>query len=387
MTTKTRIAGFAITLFLLLACGLQAEESVVLARGFKPNSVFQQNEFDTVNTFNGNLMINVPLGLTYKSNGTLSYQFSLNYNSHIWDMYDHQSVQGTIPNFVYWGYYRLQCPSWSHLCHVDDDLGTPVVSGIESVPHGNAGIGWMFSLGTYDGQAYTSQDGTTSIFYANMHGPLVGNPASPPTRYTNDGTYLRIRDVPVPDHPLQRRSIIDFPNGTRKQFTCVAGCPDTDAAQRQRWDLNWISDPFGNVLKIVYDKTTTSETWTFIEYATQHGETGTLPRYVDPDTVEESELIAIRRHYASFEIPTSRPWELRLKKLAVAAPGSKYAVYEFVYTDMPIPATIGVPWPEGAGLIAGYVMSQSGSERTFRRPASALSAAEGAAAGPAPARW
>ncbi len=409
MTTRTRIAALAFALLVLLAAapGAHAESSVVLARGFKPNTVFQQNEFDAVNAFNGNLMMNIPLGPEYKSNGTLSYQFSLNYNSHVWDLHYYESISyGTVaplPQPLYFAYYQVEGSTAGYWCvgscpfpnaqasipsNVATTEGTGTFSGVESVPHGNAGIGWMFSLGTFDGAAYTSQSGTTSIFYPSMHAPNATNTSNPTVKYTNDGTYLRLRTIVnvqgVPAVPWQRE--IDFPDGTRKHYTCVAQCPGTPSAVAQEWNLDWISDPFGNVLLVEYNTPRVMPnqtwTWTFKEMTANNAEApGTGQQYYDPGQSYDT----IRTHHAYFSQPpcfptaygcVSRAWETRLDRLAIAAPDGRSAVYEFKYNDVKLPATVGIPWPDMDGMIARYIfeLDPVTGKKRGRRIASALSA-------------
>lgn len=85
---KVFVAQLRWILFALVAAmaGLPLCGSVLntTAVGFDPTTAHQVNEFDTVNTFNGQLMVNVPLGPVYKSNGSLQYQFMLGHNRDPW---------------------------------------------------------------------------------------------------------------------------------------------------------------------------------------------------------------------------------------------------------------------------------------------------------------
>jgi RHS repeat-associated protein len=376
MNRKTSFAALTIVVLTAIAAGsLYAEESVVLARGFKPNAVFQFNEFDSVNTFNGNLVLTVPLGPAYKSNGTLAYQFSLNYNSYVWDLYYYEGIDNystTLERAVE-DHYSLVNNGWDWDDGPPPTVRTspkqitthgdpPRVSGTESVPHGNAGMGWEFSLGSFNGHAYTSQSGATSNFYASLHGESSTVPnQNPDTQYTNDGTYLRLRKISA------TVAQIDFPDGTRKRYTCVDQC----TGLRPQWNLNWISDPYGNVLRIDYSTDIPPNqgtwTWTLTEMTANNAEAaGTHQQYYDGSP--NLQMTVIRTHYAYFTRP--RPWETRLRNLALAAPNGTYAIYEFVYKDMTIPGSVGVPWPNTSGIVAEYAIENG----VARRRASGLAA-------------
>jgi RHS repeat-associated protein len=380
MNRKTSFAVLAVAVLAAIAAGsLYAEESVVLARGFKPNAVFQFNEFDSVNTFNGNLVLTVPLGPAYKSNGTLAYQFSLNYNSHVWDLYYYEGIDQTTFDIrqEVEDHFHLVTNAWDWHDEPPEEVRTPSaqemtrgtavanarVSGIESVPHGNAGMGWDFSLGSFDGHSYTSQSGATSNFYPSMHGANSTLPLTAVTQYTNDGTYLRLRKI------SDTVREIDFPDGTRKRYTCVDQC----TGLRPQWNLNWISDPYGNVLRVDYSQDVPPNNgtwkWTFTEMTLRTAEAaGTGQQYYDG--LPNADMVVIRTHYAYFTKP--RPWETRLQKLAVAAPNGTYAIYELVYYNQLLPSSVGVPWPDTSGLIARYVMDTA--TQTARRAASGLQA-------------
>src|SRR5437588_13098436 len=56
-----------------------------LQKGFQPEKLYHFNDLDQVNIFNGNLIINIPIGLTYPLNGGLTYNLVLSYNSNVWD--------------------------------------------------------------------------------------------------------------------------------------------------------------------------------------------------------------------------------------------------------------------------------------------------------------
>src|SRR5437588_12940789 len=54
------------------------------APGFSPGGVYDIHDLDTINAFNGNLNLRIPLGPQFKVNALISYQFALVYNTHLW---------------------------------------------------------------------------------------------------------------------------------------------------------------------------------------------------------------------------------------------------------------------------------------------------------------
>ena len=91
------------------------------AHGFSADHVYSVHDVDTVNAFNGNMIIRIPIGPVFKVNGSLSYGLSLTYNSHCW-------------RFV------VDPPP----CCSEAAIGSVV-----AFPTGsdNAGLGWKLSLG------------------------------------------------------------------------------------------------------------------------------------------------------------------------------------------------------------------------------------------------
>ena len=177
------------------------------AVGFDPATSYRVNEFDAVNTFNGQLMVNVPLGPVYKSNGTLQYQFTLGHNRDPWDFMMHTSID-TAGNTV--GFFAVD------RVHVTRDLLFFTLSvdtvmyklrtltldapqdggfgGTEAFPVGNAGMGWNVDFGTYGGVSstetayltgrYTDVSGTTHEFGPHLHSPQL-NQANGSVSYTH----------------------------------------------------------------------------------------------------------------------------------------------------------------------------------------------------------
>ena len=74
-------------LALLMASAAVAQEQIHpnLEQGVAPNKLYQFGNLDTVNLFNGNLMIHLPIGASYPVGPGFGYQLVLTYNSKVWD--------------------------------------------------------------------------------------------------------------------------------------------------------------------------------------------------------------------------------------------------------------------------------------------------------------
>src|SRR5260370_28120418 len=124
-----------------------------MARGFHVEPTYTLHTVDSINNLNGILIERFTLGLTLKLNGTLKYQFSLDYISNIWDYFPWSAISfGSVNDFTGLA-----------------EGGAANTSGMESIPAQfmNAGLGWRVSLGdltpgsiaTAALGAYVSSDG------------------------------------------------------------------------------------------------------------------------------------------------------------------------------------------------------------------------------------
>ena len=202
------------TILLLSALSAGAQQHPNTARGFGASGTFNPGDVDSVNLFNGNLVIRIPIGQTYPVNGALSYGLVLVYNNNVWD-------------------------------YQQDDPGGGGGSLTQAIPNrtSNAGLGWMVSLGRLNPPsstdvdtnrtAYMSPDGALHTFYPTLH---EGETAVSGVQYTRDGTYLRYKSA---------SNEIELPDGTIHHFD-AQGFPDL------------IKDRFGNQLMVTY----TANLWT-----------------------------------------------------------------------------------------------------------------------------
>lgn len=168
----------------------QGNEFPSVERGFKPERAFQLGDVDNIRLFNGGLELSIPIGPRYPVGGELSYGLTLSYSSQVWD------------------YQSAPPPPFQN---GDVTRASPVRGA-------NAGLGWRLSLGefsetSFSGPAtcsncYISPDGGRHLFYETLH---PGQPDDGPTKYTRDGTYLRLRT-------LSSGWEIDFPHGETHRF-------------------------------------------------------------------------------------------------------------------------------------------------------------------------
>jgi hypothetical protein len=162
------LAGLAV----LTALPAAAQDNPDTGRGFQADKVYQFGQIDSVNLFNGNLTLALPLGGSYPVNGDLSYALALTYNSNIWRFNGYQWWQ----------------PG-----------GGIISSQVASLEKTNAGPGWRLTLGELQDSAYPENDGTQWVyvardgashaFYDTLH---AGETATSSVSYSRDGSYLRL---------------------------------------------------------------------------------------------------------------------------------------------------------------------------------------------------
>jgi hypothetical protein len=211
------------------------------ARGFEAGKVYNFNDVDTVNSFNGNLMVHLPIGPVYTVNGALSYRLGLSYNSHCW---------------------RFDATT--------DESGDV----IKAFPIGsfNAGLGWTLSLGrlfeggdpetrTAVAWTYQSSDGADHSFYETLHN--AGEVIVPDTFYTRDGSYMRLSKA-------GQIRVVELGDGTKNEFTRMTRTTGDwpTSTSGTNWLLTGISDQFGNRVTISYSTVAPyAEIWTIADGA------------------------------------------------------------------------------------------------------------------------
>jgi YD repeat-containing protein len=273
--------------------------------GFDAGKVFDMHGIDNINTFNGNLLITIPLGHSYRASNSLSYGFTLVYNSKVW-----MPVQGS-------------------------DLTAILTT------RSNAGVGWLVSLGTLIGDTdltndstvnmkdkswlYQAPDGSVRHFvpagFANQWGNVLVSGDS--------SGFLRLSTTGYAEKELE------FPDGSVHTFAKGDG----DAG----WRLTGMRDQFHNKVSVMYCPGDSrcgalpagiSEMWVVTQTFGRPVRDGEGNYTVD-GTVE-------RRHELEFTVhPEARYSELQaprvLRKVRLNANSSEArAEYTFHYDNAPV---------------------------------------------------
>jgi len=226
-----------VVVVLAIATGVSAQQPPNLERGFAPDKMYQLSNIDNINTFNGNLLAALPIGQRFPLSSSLSYGFSLTYNSKLWDYVRRE----------HWGY---TCP------------GPPAEECVYSFQYyeyeavanrrSNAGLGWLLTIGgrfhdpddliggtsPSTGGVYESPDGAEHAFYGQFHRGDFGGYFQP-AYYTNDNSFLRLRLTPT--NSLATHAEIDFPDGSTNEFE-----PDGTGSWRLTRRRDQYKDASGN---------------------------------------------------------------------------------------------------------------------------------------------
>jgi YD repeat-containing protein len=236
---------FLLALLTVCAPVLRAQQHPNQKKGFNANDVYQFNGLDTINAFNGNLTLSIPIGPSFTVGGGLSYGLTLYSNANLWE------PQAHCHDVVTPGVCARVCPRFNKDC-APWELTDPTFM----YPHrrANAGLGWTLSLGRlYQPEhpampdqghwTYESPDGADHVFEVGS-----GNVVSK----TIDGSYLRMTyltdDPGTPETNNDEVRKIEFPNGTVQYFQ------PPSATTTDYWGLRRITNGFPqNFLKIHYD--------------------------------------------------------------------------------------------------------------------------------------
>jgi hypothetical protein len=189
-----RARSLALALLLAVAAPLLAQEHPNLAKGFAADKAYSMGDVDSVNLFNGNLTLSIPIGQSYPVGGNLSYRIAAYYNSNLWRYTGDSNAD--------WNY---------------DPNSTATIA--DPSPEFNAGLGWSLHFGRlyaantagYNDTGkwvYVSPDGARHSFYQRLHSDIAAEAASG-ILYSRDNSYLRLNTSANP-------KTIEFPDGTRR---------------------------------------------------------------------------------------------------------------------------------------------------------------------------
>jgi YD repeat-containing protein len=313
----------AILLLLLAAQGAHAQaQHPNWEKGIAAEKAYEFGDLDTVNLFNGNLNISIPIGQTYHLGGNLSYGLVLHYGGNSWEFADvERTVEGDVQKHYIWPY-----PGKRH----------------------NAGFGWRLSFGelTHDmpcaglnGWTYVAPDGGTHCFGALQHPTDLSQNTTPGVYYSADGSYIRF------DSRDPNNLKVEFPDGTYHVF---------DNSGR----IKSMNDRFGNFVTITY---------TF-------DEPGHLPHWTITDSAGRAHEVLFKRTATYAEELGVDVDHVAVSQVNLKAAGGVTAPYVFHYVGENGPA-----WPQ----IARHPINLSGEidpnmpENTFATLLSSIDMPEG----------
>ncbi|HPW56979.1 MAG TPA: hypothetical protein PLP31_14705, partial [Thermoanaerobaculaceae bacterium] len=207
-----------------------------LERGFAADRVFALGDIDHVDLSSGNVVLTIPLGISYPVNGGFSYSMKLIYNSSVWDFEEGQTTR-----ICYDGPIAYYCR---------DLMAFPARQS-------NAGMGWSLSLGQLldendprnpriGGFTYVAPDGTMST-----SGTCPDEDFDCLNRYPKDGQRLRFRYPAMGD---SHRLSVDHPDGTISTFECREGDTGECSTTDRKWWLKHIGDGRGNWVQVTYGR-------------------------------------------------------------------------------------------------------------------------------------
>ncbi|HEX9984726.1 MAG TPA: hypothetical protein VGF69_15805 [Thermoanaerobaculia bacterium] len=252
------------------------------AVGFSGEKAMAAGDYDTINEYNGNVVLTIPLGPRYHVRSAMSYGLAIVYNSKVWEFQKPQNA-----------------------------------SRYTAVPtrESNAGLGWLLSLGalkvpcpaTSGAQCsfpplatnaiaeYRSPDGAKHDFYTVLHpNETVPETTNGVIGYTRDGTYLRLKF-------LNDVYSVEFPDGTTHRFDYI---PNTN-----RTKLSSMEDATGNAVAISY---AVANEWRLTD---DHG----------------------RQQVVRFENVSGQSqdnYQTRPKEVELTAFNGKKLLYKFIYQDL-----------------------------------------------------
>jgi len=229
-TSTIRSRTLALLLLLLTVFAYGGEIEPKDEKGFTPERAYHLGDIDSVNLYNGNLTIMLPIGSPYPVGGHLSYGLTLSYNSTVWKRED----------------WNVTTPVPPHKC-----------ASRRPSPETNAGFGWNLSPTQLQipcgknavcsdpvttSETFVSSDGARHVFYPKLHD---GDPTSSAVGYTRDGTYARAKAD-------GNGHLIEMGDGTQQRYEEIPNTNVVHITDMLDGLGNWVSFsyPSGNELDI-----------------------------------------------------------------------------------------------------------------------------------------
>lgn len=250
------------------------------ARGFASGSSYRNYDIDSINQFNGNLILRIGLFEALPVGPFLSLSLGLSYNSKIYD--------------------------YEFLSHQNDSNDTFSKQRALPETYSNAGLGWTLGLGRLmapqtgppaHGWLYRAADGSEHVFTTHHDDTALA--------YTHDGSFLRLKRYPDNTSLPATHREIEFPDGTIHQFN-----PAGHLTEIRDLHGHWIrvadSDPMKWVITSGYNSGTFRTT-------TVNFVNRTAPANHPPYQANFQKVVS------SIEVP--------------AFGGTTTATYEFIYQD------------------------------------------------------
>jgi RHS repeat-associated protein len=354
---KTTLLPLLLAL-LLLATRLAAGDDAATDRGFKAGAQYDFHDVDAINQFNGNLTARIPLGQRYTTNGTLAYQFTLSYNSNLWDWIIYDGGPS--------GFNHVREMTYTNQYSREDDAPS-AMDGRESFParRAHAGIGWTASLGELQetvanlrySYEYVSEDGAGHPFYDSLHGTAsLPAPTTAGLLYTRDSSYIRMIAVQRDAQNNVLLYEVQLPNGIHKRYRRVDWKYDKQLPRR--WLLESITDPFGNILWVERSPALppganqsngtvpaggASWIWTYKEGTTSSDHYVDYPSEVAPNLV--------RTHTLTYRV--QKFYDVRLEQMDLASSAGS-GTFTFHYDDTSLWRSYGSTWADAASIYVPF---------------------------------
>ncbi len=259
-------ATLLLALLVLLALPSSAQHPNV-EHGYVPERVYEFGEIDSVNMFNGNLTLQIPIGIEYPVGDGLSYQLVLSYNSKVWDF---------------------------------EAIGAGGLAGqVTASPdqQSNAGLGWRLGFGHMIPANSDPSMEANRDYYVSPSGGTSKVGGSATTANSGDGTYLRRKRLSGGGFT------IEFPNGDIHTF-------DAQGRLIEMRDRLSDADPAATENKVTISYSSSGNLWTIDDGHRQHKVT-LVPKTVDGQTIYYVDEVRL----AAFGDPY----------------GTQSAVYQFLY--------------------------------------------------------